>query len=104
MGTGFAKKKKQAKVMQNQLSKMQNEMQHIEVTGTAGNGLVTITLTGEHDMKALHIKPECVDKDDVDGLTDLIKLAYQNALQQLKNKSMQQMGGMGSGLSALLGK
>jgi nucleoid-associated protein EbfC len=91
MGTGFAKKKKQAKMMQDQLSKMQSQMQELEVIGTAANGLVTITLNGDHELKNIKIKPECVDPEDVEGLQDLIKAAYQDASKKLKEDSKAQM-------------
>ncbi len=87
MGTGFSKKKKQAKMLQEQFSKMQEQIQETEVVGSSGNGLVTLTLTGEHELKQIKIKPECVDPDDIEGLEDLIKAAYQDALAKLKNQS-----------------
>jgi nucleoid-associated protein EbfC len=96
MGTGFSKKKKQAKMLQEQFSKMQEKIQETEVTGTAGNGLVSITLTGEHDLKQIKIKPECVDAEDIEGLEDLIKAAYKDALSKLKSQTpkMPSMPGM----------
>lgn len=87
MGSGFLKKKKQNKMIYEQLNKMQEEMQNLEVTGTAGNGLVTIKLSGEHEMKQIKIKPECVDKDDLEGLEALIKAAYEDAAKQIKDKT-----------------
>jgi DNA-binding YbaB/EbfC family protein len=87
MGSGFAKKKKQNKMIYEQLNKMQEELQNLEVTGTAANGLVTIKLTGEHELKQVKIKPECVDKDDIEGLETLIKAAYEDALKQIRNKT-----------------
>lgn len=97
MGSGFAKKKKQAKDMQNQLSQMQSSLQNLEAVGTAGNGLVTITLTGDHEVKNIKIKPECVDPEDVEGLEDLIKAAFTDANKKMQADSMKQMkfpGGM----------
>lgn len=93
MGTGFAKRKKEAKMMQEQLSKMKEQMDSAEVTGTAGGGLVTITLSGNHTMKSIKIKPDCVDKDDVEGLELLIKTAYENALKELGSNAMPQIPG-----------
>lgn len=87
MGSGFAKKKKEAKLMQQQFSQIQAQMSGIEVIGSAGGGLVTITLSGEGDMKSIKIKPDCVDKDDIDGLELLIKSAYIDAQKKLKEKS-----------------
>lgn len=89
MGSGFLKKKKQAKLFQQQLSQMQDSLSAkfdtIEVTGVAGNGLVTVVLTGGHEMKSIRIKPECVDPEDVEGLETLIKAAYEDAANKAKS-------------------
>ena len=100
MGTGFSKKKKQARELQQQLSQMQNQMEKTEVEGSAGNGLVSLMLTGEHELKSIKIKPECVDPEDVEGLQDLIKAAYNDANKKLKSQSMKGMEGLG-GLGGL---
>ena len=97
MGSGFAKKKKEAKLMQEQISKMQSQMQSMEVVGSAANGLVTITLTGDGDMKQIKIKPECVDPEDVEGLEMLIKTAYADAQKKVKDQSPS-IPGMPAGL------
>lgn len=91
MGSGFSKRKKQARAMQEQLTKMQSKMQDLEVVGTAGNGLVTITLSGEHEIKHVKIKPECVDAEDIEGLEDLIKAAFNDASEKLKSQQMPEM-------------
>lgn len=84
MGSGFSKKKKQAKMMQEQLAHMQQQIESAEGTGTAGNGLVTITLTGDSNIKSIKINPDCVDPEDVEGLEDLIKAAFQDAQKKLQ--------------------
>lgn len=94
MGSGFSKKKKQAKMFQEQFSKMQTQMKETEATGSAGNGLVTIVLNGENEIKTLKIKPECVDPEDIEGLEDLIKAAYNDAAKKLKSQSMEGMPSM----------
>jgi nucleoid-associated protein EbfC len=94
MGTGFSKKKKQAKMLQQKFTQYQSQIQNAEATGTAGNGLVTITLTGENELKQIKIKPECVDPEDVEGLEDLIKAAYADAVSKLKELSPEIPGGM----------
>lgn len=78
--------------MQEQFTQMRSKMEAAEVTGTAGGGLVTVVLTGDHKMKQVKIKPECVDKEDVEGLQDLIKAAYQDALKKLEAEAMPDMG------------
>jgi nucleoid-associated protein EbfC len=84
MGSGFARKKKEAKKMQEQFAQMQEQVKSQEVTGTAGNGLVEMTLTGDSKMKRLKINPECVDPEDVEGLEDLICAAYKDACKKLE--------------------
>lgn len=77
MGSGFSKMKKQARLMQNQFSQMKDNL----VEGSAGNGLVTITLNGVKDLKKITIKPECIS--DLEGLQDLILAAFENASSKL---------------------
>lgn len=103
MGTGFSKKKKQARAFQEQLTKMQSQMENAEVTGISGNGLVTVTLNGEYEIKQLKIKPECVDPEDVEGLEDLIKAAFKEASKKLKSQSMQSMPQLPPGFEGLKG-
>jgi DNA-binding YbaB/EbfC family protein len=91
MGSGFSKLKKQAKQMEAQYEKMREEMTKLEVTGSAGNGLVTLILNGEHEMKDLKIKPACVDPNDLEGLQDLIRAAYSEALAKIKAQGQQGM-------------
>ena len=81
-------------MIQDQLSKMQSQMKDTEVTGTAGNGLVTIVLSGDNDFRSIKIKPECVDPEDVEGLETLIKAAYNDANQKLKSQQMEGMPNM----------
>lgn len=97
MGSGFARKKKEAKLMQQQFSQLQEQMSSMEISGSAGGGLVTITLTGDGDMKSIKIKPDCVDKEDVEGLELLIKTAYADAQKKLKDQAPPGMGNL-SGL------
>lgn len=105
MGSGFAKKKKQARALQEQLtmmqSQLQDQMQKTEAVGTAGNGLVTLVLSGEFDLKSITIKPECVDPEDVEGLQDLIKAAYNDASKKLQEQQKNEMPKMPGGMSNL---
>lgn len=106
MGSGFSKKKKQAKMLQEQFSKLQSELQNQEVTGTSGNGLVTVSMTGDGDLKQIKIKPECVDPEDVEGLEVLIKAAFLDAAEKSKAQTqglpgMQGMPGLPQGFPSL---
>jgi DNA-binding YbaB/EbfC family protein len=86
MGSGYSKMKKQAKLMEQQLETMRNEMKNKQVTGTSGNGLVVVTMNGEKQLTDIKIKPECVDSSDLEGLQDLIKAACDDAYQKLSNE------------------
>lgn len=86
MGSGFAKMKKQARQMEQQMETMKAELKNKRFSGTSGNGLVTVTIDGEKALKGLKIKPECVDPSDVEGLEDLIKAAFDEAFAQIEKE------------------
>jgi DNA-binding YbaB/EbfC family protein len=104
MGSGFLKKKKQARMMHSQFSQMQEQLseqlEKIEVVGSAGNGLVEITLSGANEMRQIRIKPECVDPEDIEGLELLIKAAHADACKKLEaeTKPSSFLPGMGSNM------
>ena len=93
MGSGFSKLKKQAKQFGAQYEKMRDDLKQQEFSGTAGGGLVTIVLCGDHSLKKIEIKPACVDPTDVEGLQDLIKAAFEDANQKLEQSSGSPMEG-----------
>lgn len=101
MGSGFLKKKKQARLMQEQFSQMQEkfstQLEGVTVRGSAGNGLVEVVLTGSGDLQSIHIKPECVDPQDIEGLEVLIKAAFDDGAARLKAQSEQAMNLQGMG-------
>lgn len=96
MGSGFSKMKKQRRLLEEQFGAMKEKLQTTEVEGQSGNGLVTVTLNGEREIKSIKIKPECVDPNDVEGLEDLICAAFAEAYKKLDdNSALGGMGGMG---------
>ncbi len=92
MGSGYSKMKKQAKLMEQQLEAMRSEMKNKQVTGTSGNGLVTVVMDGEKKLLEIKIKPECVDASDLEGLQDLIKAACDDAYSKIEREDP--MGGL----------
>ena len=85
MGSGFSKMKKQRKAMEAQMSEMQKNMEEQEIVGTSVGGLVKVTLSGTKAFKKISINPECVDKEDVEGLEDLIASAFKDAEESALN-------------------
>ena len=71
---------KQAQKMQQDMMRMQQELQEKEYEAAAGGGVVTATVTGKRELKALEIDPEAVDPDDVEMLQDMIVAAVNEAL------------------------
>lgn len=93
MGSGFSKMKKQARLMQEQMGQMRQNLANQTAEGSAGSGLVTLTLNGEKEIKKLTIKPECVNPNDIEGLQDLIMAAHADALAKLPEPENPLAGG-----------
>lgn len=87
MGSGFSKAKKQAKNLEEQMKKMQLEQEKLLVSGSAGNGLVLITLNGKKELQNITIHPDCIAPNDVEGLQDLILAAFRDASQKINKDS-----------------
>jgi len=85
MGSGFSKMKKQAKLMQEQMAQAKSKMESTLVEGSAGNGLVKVTLNGAKELKKIVINPECTS--DIEALQDLIVAAFAEASSQLEESS-----------------
>ena len=86
---------RQAQKMQQEMLKMQEELENKTYEASAGGGMVTAVVTGQHELKALTIKPEAVDPDDVEMLQDLILVAVNEAMKQVDAESEKLFGGMG---------
>ncbi len=70
---------KQAQEMQAKIAEIQARLDEAEITGAAGAGLITVTLTGKGTVKRIHIDPTVVDADDVAVLEDLVTAAFNDA-------------------------
>ncbi len=88
----------QAAQMQQDLAAAQDELEHAEVTGTAGGGLVTATMTGTGELTALTIAPSAVDADDVETLQDLVVAAVRDASRAAADLTAERMGPLAGGL------
>ena len=90
---------KQAQKMQQDMLRMQQELQEKEYSAKAGGGVVSATVNGKHELKVLTIDPEAVDPDDVEMLQDMIVAAVNEAMRSADAdaaSTMQKLtGGMG---------
>ncbi|HZK31504.1 MAG TPA: YbaB/EbfC family nucleoid-associated protein [Corynebacterium sp.] len=83
--------------MQAQLQQAQQEIMAAQVTGSAGNGLVEVALTGSLELKSVKIDPQVVDPEDVDTLQDLIVGAYQDAHRKAGDLAQEKLGPLSQG-------
>lgn len=89
---------KQAQQMQENLRKAQEELAKVEVTGSAGGGLVTITMTCRHDVKRVKLDPSLLT-DDKEVLEDLIAAAMNDAVRKAEETTQQRLSGLTAGLN-----
>jgi DNA-binding YbaB/EbfC family protein len=96
MKGGIGNLMKQAQKMQADMQKAQEEMANIEVTGQAGGGLVSVTMTCRHDVKRVTIDDSVMD--DKEMLEDLLAAAVNDAVRQVEKTVEEKMSGLTSGM------
>ena len=89
---------KQAQKMQQDMLKMQQELQEKEYQAAAGGGVVSASVNGKHELKALTIDPEAVDPDDVEMLQDMIVAAVNEAMRAADADASETMSKLTGGL------
>lgn len=89
---------KQAQQLQARMAEMQQELETLEVEGTAGGGLVTVRLSAKGEMRGVRIDPSLIKPDEAEILEDLIVAAHaearRRAEQTMKEKMQELTGGM----------
>ena len=90
---------KQAQKMQQEMEKLQADLQEKEYTATAGGGVVTATVTGKHVLTKLEIAPDAVDPDDVEMLQDMVIAAVNEANRSAISEMSESMGKITGGLN-----
>lgn len=88
----------QAQKMQEQLVAAKDELAQAQVTGSAGSGLVTATVSGTGDLIGLEIKPEAVDPADTETLADMVVAAVRAATDRANELAAEQLGPLAGGL------
>ena len=90
---------KQAQKMQQDMLRMQEEMENKTYTAAAGGGMVKATVNGKHQLMALEIKEEAVDPDDVEMLQDMVIAAVNEAIREADTDSANNMSRITGGLN-----
>lgn len=93
MKGGLGNLMKQAQKMQENLQKAQEELGNMEVTGQAGGGLVSVVMTGRHDVKRVTID-DSLFGEDREMLEDLVAAAVNDAVRQVEQTSKEKMAAM----------
>ena len=91
----------QMQAVQRKMTEMQDEIDKMETTATAGGGAVEVSVSGKREVTKVKLQEEAVDPDDIEMLEDLVMAAVNSALRQVEEASKANMskltGGMGGG-------
>lgn len=98
MKGGIAGLMKQAQQMQAKMAEMQAALEQVEITGTAGGGMVTVTVTGKNAAKSVKIDPALVNPGEAEVLEDLIVAAFNDARGKLETHVAAEMAKLTGGL------
>ena len=90
---------KQVQKMQQEMLRMQEEMENKTYSASTGGGMVTATVNGSHEVVSLQIKEEAVDPDDVEMLQDMIIGAINEAMRAADTDSANNMSRLTGGLN-----
>ena len=90
---------KQAQKMQQDMLKMQEEMESKEYDATAGGCMVKAVVNGKHEVLSLTINPEAVDPEDVEMLQDMVVAAVNEAMRKAEAEAAQNMSKLTGGLN-----
>lgn len=90
---------KQAQKMQQDMLRMQEEMENKTYSASAGGGMVTACVNGKHQIVELQINPEAVDPDDVEMLQDMVMAAVNEAMRTAETDAQNSMAQFTGGLN-----
>ena len=85
--------------MQEDMQAKQEEVENTEFTAGAGGDLVEVTVSGKHEVRAIKIKPEAVDPDDVEMLEDFLTIAFNEAIRKANDAMEREMNSVTGGMS-----
>jgi DNA-binding YbaB/EbfC family protein len=88
----------QAQRMQEDLKRAQEEIAKLEVTGSAGGGMVEVTMTGRHEVRRVRIDRKLM-ADDPEMTEDMVTAAVNDAVNKVTEASQQKLGGVSAGMN-----
>ena len=96
--TNFSDMLSKAKAMQEKMREAQDQIKKIEVVGVSGGNLVKVILSGDYEIKSIDISEDAKNESQ-ETLNDLIIAAYNNAKENLKKKSAEELSKVTGGLN-----
>ncbi|BCI60739.1 YbaB/EbfC family nucleoid-associated protein [Solibaculum mannosilyticum] len=90
---------RQAQKMQEDMERITEELEEKEYSATVGGDAVSVTVTGKMEVKSVSIKPEVVDPEDVEMLSDLVMAAVNEAIRKAMDEKDQRMDALTNGVS-----
>ncbi|MFO1186077.1 MAG: YbaB/EbfC family nucleoid-associated protein [Alphaproteobacteria bacterium] len=90
---------KQAQALQERMGRLQEELAAMEVAGSAGAGLVTVTLSGKGEMKRVKIDPSLLRPEDAEMVEDLVAAAHSDAKKKMEAKVAEETQALMGGLA-----
>lgn len=97
-GNSQAAMMKKIQDMQNEMARIQEEVENSEFSASAGGGAVEVTVNGKHEVLDVKIQPDVVDPDDIEILSDMIIAATNEAIRKAADTMEQRMGSATSGM------
>jgi nucleoid-associated protein EbfC len=88
----------QAQRMQEELKRAQDEIARMEVIGSAGGGMVEVTMTGRHEVRRVRIDRKLM-ADDPEMAEDMVTAAINDAVNKVAEASQEKLGGVSSGMN-----
>ncbi len=88
----------QAQKMQEEVQRNQEELARMEIIGQAGGGLVTVTISGRHEVRKVYINKQAF-ADDPEMAEDLVAAAFNDAINKIAELTKQKMGDLTAGMN-----
>jgi hypothetical protein len=99
VGINYGDLMKQAKVMQKQLEKMQEELKDMVFEASSGGGAVKVKVNGDQQLLEIKITKEIIDPEDIEMLEDMVMVAVNDAITKSKNEYNSKMGSLTGGMN-----
>ena len=89
--------------MQEDMQRVQEEVENAEYTASAGGGAVEVTVSGKHEILSIKMQPDVVDPDDIETLSDIIIAGVNEAIKTAENDANAEMSKITGGMGGLGG-